>query len=161
MLCDICQKKNATVHLTEIINGKVMELHLCDECAKAKSEELKHQLSLTDFLSGLFDKKSLREKKSAVCPGCGLTFAEFKKSGRLGCSKCYEVFRDQLVPLLRKIHGSVHHAGKGPCFQQKNVSQEQIIAELKERLNRAVLLEEYEEAARIRDRIRNLEKKDE
>lgn len=159
MLCDICHERTATVHLTEIINGKVMELHLCEECARLKTEEFKNQISLTDFLGGIFEKQTSRKKRVSSCPGCGLTFSEFKKSGRLGCSKCYETFRNQLIPLFRKIHGSTHHSGKFPLSREKDVPLKHRIEELKERLRRAVMLEEYEEAARIRDRIKNLEKK--
>lgn len=158
MLCDICHEKSATVHLTEIVNGKVTELHLCQECAQVKTEELKHQISLTDLLGGVFEKQTREEKKIFPCPGCGMTFAEFKKSGRLGCGQCYKAFKEQLLPLFRKIHGSIHHVGKFPLSMEKDQTLGRRLDELKERLRRAVMLEEYEEAARIRDRIKTLER---
>ena len=159
MLCEICHKNVATVHLTEIVNEKVMEMHLCQKCARVRTEELKHQLSLSDFLSGLVEKRADEVKKPFACALCGLTFYDFKKKGRLGCSKCYETFKEQLLPLLRKIHGSVRHVGKRPHAAEENIFVMEKIKELKNSLERAVKLEEYEEAARMRDTIRELEKK--
>lgn len=161
MLCDICHKNIATIHLTEIVNEKVIELHLCQECASAKTEELKHQLSLSDFLTGLVERHQPQEKQNIICPLCGLTFSEFKKKGRVGCCKCYGTFKEYLIPLFSKIHGSAHHAGKVPRTIEKNMEDKRKIKELKKRLERAVMLEEYEDAARIRDDIKILEAKNE
>jgi len=161
MLCDICHKNIATVHLTEIVNENVMELHLCQECARLKTEGLKYQLNLSDFLTGLVEKYEPQEKKSLTCPLCGLTFYEFKKKGKMGCSRCYETFKAQLLPLFRKIHGSVHHVGKSPRRVKDNMHIKRKMKELKKRLERAVTLEEYEEAAQIRDEIKALEAKNE
>lgn len=159
MLCDICHKNVATVHLTEIIDEKVMELHICQKCANLKAEELKHQLSISDFLAGLMEKPAPRSKVPSPCPLCGLTFSEFKKQGKLGCYKCYQAFKDYLFPLLRKIHGAVQHIGKFPQTVDPNIIIDRKIEELKIRLARSIKLEEYEEAAKIRDQIRELEKK--
>lgn len=159
MLCDICHKNVATVHLTEIINEKVMELHICQKCANLKTDELKHQLSISDFLASLVDKPAPRSKIPPACPLCGLTFGEFKKQGRLGCHRCYQTFKDYLLPLFRKIHGAVQHVGKFPQAVGPDIIIERRLEELKTRLARSVKLEEYEEAAKIRDEIRELEKK--
>ena len=161
MLCDICHKNIATVHLTEIVNENVMELHLCQECARLKTEGLKYQLNLSDFLTGLVEKYESPEKKSLTCPLCGLSFDEFKKKGRVGCIKCYGTFKEQLFPLFRKIHGSVRHSGKFPRRIKDTTNIKRKIRELKKRLERAIMLEEYEEAARIRDEIKVLETKNE
>ncbi len=158
MLCDICHKNIATIHLTEIINDKVVELHICQECAKLKTEELKSQLNISDFLMGLVKEEKPKEKFILKCPRCGLTFNEFRKKGKLGCKVCYEIFRERLIPLFRKIHGSVEHCGKIPPTLEKKVILEKRIKELKRRLERAIKLEEYEEAAKIRDQIKELEK---
>ncbi len=159
MLCDICHKNIATVHLTEITGNRIVELHLCQECANLKTEELKAQLDLSELLGGLVEKKEIKEKPSISCPKCALTLDEFKKKGRLGCSKCYETFRESLFPLLRKIHGSTHHVGKFPKEVESDILVERKIRELKHRLTRAIKLEEYEEAAKIRDRIKELERR--
>ena len=164
MLCDVCTKNSATVHLTEIIGGKIIEVHLCEECAKKKTEEFQKQFSITDFLSDLVDIDSTIGKVGAAppiaCSGCGLTYSEFKKKGRLGCPQCYESLKGQLQSLLRKMHGSVRHKGKAPKIKiKKEVSAAERIKELRKYLERAIKLEEYEEAARIRDEIRILEQK--
>jgi len=162
MLCDICGKNPATVHLTEIIEGKTTEIHLCEECAKKKTEEVQKQFGMADFLSELTDL-DLDDKNSAsqiLCSNCGLTYQQFKKTGKLGCYNCYSDFKKFLSPLLKKIHGTVYHKGKTSNIDtQKDLSAQGRINKLKESLARAVELEEYEEAARIRDQIKELQKR--
>jgi protein arginine kinase activator len=162
MLCDACTKNPATVHLTEIIGGKIIEVHLCEDCAKKKTEEFQKQFSITDFLSELVDIDSLGKTQGPdlVCSACGLTYSEFKKKGRLGCPQCYESLKNQLQSLLRKMHGSIRHKGKTPMIKiKKELPPAERMKELKNYLERAIKLEEYEEAARIRDEIRALEKR--
>lgn len=157
MLCDICHKNIATIHLTEIINEKVVETHLCEECSKLKTEELKDQVSLSEFLTGLMSEKDLKkEKYEGKCLVCGLTYKEFRKKGRLGCAQCYQAFKAQLLPILKRIHGSASHRGKNPSAGGIKDSPEAALRELKEKLKRAVEFEAYEEAARLRDEIRKL-----
>ena len=110
MLCNICHKKEATVHLTEIINDKITKMHLCEECAQQKSEAMEAHFDLSDLLAGLADLGSVQQpqaikKKSLKCSSCGFTLTDFQKIGRLGCPKCYDVFQSQLAPLLKRIHG--------------------------------------------------------
>ncbi len=160
MLCDVCGKKAATVHLTEIIEGKTTEIHLCEGCAKKKTEEVQKQFSIAGFLSDLTDL-DLDNKESAgqiKCSNCGLTYQEFKKTGKLGCYNCYADFKTFLAPLLKKVHGAGRHKGKSQDKGAKNLSVQERINKLKEFLNRAVELEEYEEAARLRDQIKELQK---
>jgi protein arginine kinase activator len=163
MLCDVCTKNPATVHLTEIIGGKIIEVHLCEECAKKKTEEFQKQFSITDFLSDLVDIDTtigkIASSPEVVCSGCGLTYSEFKKKGRLGCPQCYESLKGQLQSLLRRMHGSTRHKGKAPKIKiRKEISAAERIKELRKYLERAIKLEEYEEAARIRDEIRMLDR---
>ncbi|MDP2923436.1 MAG: UvrB/UvrC motif-containing protein [Candidatus Omnitrophota bacterium] len=158
MLCDICHKNIATVHLTEIVNDKVMEMHICQSCAKSKTQELKEQFNISDLLGGLVDTVGVRKEDGLLkCQFCGLTYADFRKKGRLGCAICYSTFKIQLTPLLKKIHSSIHHTGKFPIQVATKVSIGTKIKELKERLERAIKLEEYEEAVHLRDEIRKLE----
>ncbi|MCK5394013.1 MAG: UvrB/UvrC motif-containing protein [Candidatus Omnitrophica bacterium] len=162
MLCNICHKNKATVHLTEIINDKVVELHICQVCAQLKTEELSEQMNMSDFLGGLAGGiDGHKEVYSLKCPSCGLLYGEFKKKGRLGCGECYSFFRKQLLPLLKKIHSSIRHVGKIPKAVDKKIVVKVTIKELKVSLSRAINLEEYEEAARLRDRIKELEEKEE
>ncbi|HOX53923.1 MAG: UvrB/UvrC motif-containing protein [Candidatus Omnitrophica bacterium] len=162
MLCDICGKKQATVHLTEIVDEQMTELHLCDECAKEKSVQMEQQFGLADLLAGLSDMgKQVKEEAGPVtvkCLNCGLSYEDFRKVGRLGCSECYNTFKKSLSVLLKKIHGSNQHLGKTPLRLAKPVKTKSTLQELKDKLQRAIQMEEFEEAARIRDKIKELEK---
>src|SRR3989338_6929968 len=117
MQCGICANKKATVHLTEIVDEQISELHLCEDCAREKSVQMEQQFGLADLLAGLTDfSKQAKdvEKVKVKCNNCGLTYDDFRKLGRLGCSECYSSFREYLGALLKKIHGSNQHLGKSP-----------------------------------------------
>jgi protein arginine kinase activator len=162
MVCDICGKKEATVHITEIINDKMAKLHLCEECAKEKGAEMEEHFGLSDLLAGLADLGANIEPEiadSIKCNFCGFTYRDFKKMGRLGCSECYEAFRKQLAPLLKRIHGADRHVGKVPLMIGKTVKETRNLQDMKIKLEKAIQGEEFEEAARLRDQIRELEKK--
>ncbi len=163
MVCDICGKNEATVHLTEIVNEKVTKLHLCEACAKDKGSEMEEHFGLSDLLAGLADlgpgiEPELGQK--IKCPACGFTYQDFRKVGRLGCSECYESFKKQLAPLLKRIHGADRHLGKVPLTIGKTVLDTKTIQDLKVRMEKAIQFEEFEEAARLRDEIKELEKRD-
>lgn len=163
MLCDICGKNAATVHLTEIIDDQITELHLCEKCAREKSVQMEQQFGLADLLAGLAEFAGPKEEKEVVkvkCSNCGLGFDDFKKIGRLGCSECYSTFRKYLGPLLKRIHGSNQHMGKSPVKVTKVVKKVTNLEELRRKLQMAVEREEFEEAARIRDQIKELEKRE-
>ncbi len=179
MLCDICGKNSASVHLTEIIDEQMTELHLCEECAHKKSTQMEQQFGLSDLLAGLADFEKPKEEKDATalvkCANCGMTYKDFKKVGRLGCGECYITFKALLGPLLKRIHGSNAHCGKTPSKQPVKASaatrRKQSVAaaavsnapltlqDFKNKLQKAVEKEEYEEAAKLRDQIREMEKK--
>ncbi len=164
MQCDICGKKKATVHLTEIVDEQMSEMHLCEECARQKSVQMEQQFGLADLLAGLADfgkPVSESEKVDLQCSNCGLTYEEFRKFGRLGCSECYEAFKMHLSTLLKKVHGSNQHLGKTPAkippAQKKQLENFQ---ELKSQLMQAIQMEDFEKAAQLRDKIRDTEKKE-
>jgi protein arginine kinase activator len=163
MLCDACGKKEATVHLTEIVNEKITKLHLCESCAKDKGAEMEEHFGLSDLLAGLADLGAHAEPELMTvikCPSCGFTYQDFKKAGRFGCSECYEAFRKQLDPLLKRIHGSNRHIGKVPLNAGKMVKETKALQDikvLKANLEKAIQAEEFEEAARLRDKIREME----
>ena len=167
MLCDICEKNPATVHLTEIIDDKMTELHLCEGCAQKKGAQMESHFGLADLLAGLADlgDQFTKTKKETTikCPRCGLTYEDFKKVGRLGCGECYSAFREALLPLLKRIHGSTQHYGKSPTKKSVKVVKmtraKNELQELKEKLHHAIKLEEFEEAAKLRDKIREMEQK--
>jgi len=163
MLCDICGKNPATVHLTEIIDDAMNELHLCEECAHQKSLQMEQQFGLSDLLGGMAEfEKPTKEKETVVnvkCANCGLTYMDFRKIGRLGCGECYNTFKKYLGPLLKKVHGSILHFGKSP-YKVVKVSDKQIdLQGMRYQLQKAIESEAFEEAAKIRDQIKELEKK--
>jgi len=173
MICDVCKKKKATVHLTEIVDGKMAEMHICEDCARERSVQMEQQFGLADLLAGLSDfGKQIKTEDTAKlqCTNCGLTYDDFRKVGRLGCSECYNAFRPHLASLLKKIHGSTQHLGKHPvgkvavpsaaAKKEARVAKEDSLQELKTKLQQAVLLEKFEQAAILRDQIRTLEKKE-
>lgn len=174
MKCDICKKKEATVHVTEIINDEMTELHLCEECAKKKSFQMDKHFGLADLLAGLSDfesplegvKKDEAKKERLKCSNCGLTYEDFRKIGRLGCSECYSTFKDNLAPLLKRIHKATQHIGSAPLKKASQKSEktessqeESEIEKLKKEMQKAVEKEAFEKAAKIRDKIKGLKEK--
>jgi len=162
MVCNICGKNPATVHLTEIIDDQMNELHLCEECARQKSVQMEQQFGLSDLLAGMaeFEKPAKKTEEAALkCASCGLTYADFKKIGRLGCGECYSAFKKYLGPLLKRIHGSSQHLGKSPLKIPGALKKKTDLAALRLSLQKAIETEAFEEAAKIRDQIRELEKK--
>jgi protein arginine kinase activator len=118
-----------------------------------------HPVSITQFIGAIMEKggKSESPGKGPACPQCGITFGEFKNQGRLGCAHDYTFFKERLEKLLKKVHGSVKYVGKvPPGYESTQIHQNELI-KLKRRLKKVVKAEEYEEAARIRDRIIELE----
>jgi len=166
MTCDLCGKSEATVHLTEVINESTRELHLCEACAREKGAQAAEGFGLAGLLAGLTDFGTKLEegqtKSKLKCPQCGMTYEDFRRSGKLGCGNCYETFHRALGPLLKRIHGSAQHVGKVPVVRaapRRTKDQLGELQHLKERLRQAIGAEDFEEAARLRDRIRALEPK--
>ena len=162
MICGKCSKNHATVHVTEVVNGVKKESHLCEECARAAGG--KFTFSITDILANLIEPvktpgggAKTAEAGTPRCPECGISYAEFKAKARLGCANDYEVFKSGLIPLLEKVHGAVQHTGKTPHTVESVVRKETELAKLKKELDNVVKSEDFEKAAQIRDRIRNLE----
>jgi protein arginine kinase activator len=160
MLCDICKKVVATVHLTQIVDGKMLKVDLCESCAKEKGVQEAAGFSLADLLVGLGAAEEIKvESPGAQCPVCGFTQADFKKTGRLGCSACWETFEAGLASLLKAMHKGDHHVGKVPAKAMHTLAVSAKVQELAEQLEKAVREEKYEDAAQIRDEIRELESK--
>jgi len=163
MLCDICHKNEASVHLTEIIDNQITELHLCEGCARQKGSQMEQHFGLADLLAGLADLGQQFEtpgKTETKCSNCGLSYHDFRRIGRLGCSECYGAFKDSLRILLKRIHGSTQHLGQIPAKRPPVVEKKKSEVELlRVNLQKAIELEEFEQAASLRDKIRALEAK--
>ena len=160
-LCDNCGSKPATVNLTQIENNEMSSYHLCEDCAAQKGLEATTEPSsspLPDFLAQIGDEPREEEDSDNECSFCGLTFAAFRETGRLGCPHCYETFEAHLRRLLRRVHGGTKHVGKIYLPPDPTVSEiEKQMEGLRRRLNRAVEAEDFERAAELRDQIRSLE----
>ncbi len=157
MKCERCGMYEATTHLQTLVNGAMSEKNLCDFCATAEGISVSPQNGLAGMLAsmlgGVLEETPQSLKK---CPVCGTTFEKIAQSGKMGCTDCYNTFKSQLLPYLKRVHGSTKHIGKIP----KSVVNTESINELRKDLNRLVSEEKYEEAAVIRDKIKKLEGKD-
>ncbi len=158
MLCEKCNKNQATVHLTKIINGKKQEQHLCSTCAG----DIDNTFTFDEMFKNVFAVNPAGNYKNSLsikrCDKCGLTLDELNRYGRLGCSECCKCFREYLEPALKSIHSVTTHKGKRPGKAVAARSAEDKTVSLKEELKEAIKNEEYEKAAEIRDIIRDMEK---
>jgi protein arginine kinase activator len=157
MQCDVCGEKDATVFLTQIVEGKMQKVNLCEACAKTKGVNDPTGFALTDLLLGLPAEKLERGPASHKCPVCGFTQADFKKTGRLGCSECYATFAEALAPMLANMHKGTTHVGKAPGNRARLREINAKMKTLQASLDEAVASEQYEKAATLRDEIRQLE----
>lgn len=162
MVCNVCGTNEATIHLTEIVNEQMVEIHLCETCAQEKGTEFKAHFNVGDLLSGLTDlakEVTGAGKTLAKCPNCGLSYEEFGRTGRLGCTECYEAFAKLLLPLIKRVQHSIQHVGKRPSRLAPPIRMSHDLRELQNRLQKSIQQEAFEEAARIRDQIQQLEEK--
>ena len=163
MMCDRCGQRQASIYLTKVVNGDKAELHLCKQCAGQGDGEFFKDLSLVNILANLANaqQKPAGIARPVVCPHCGYDLDRFRREGHVGCEQCYKQFADDLIPLMRKIHGSLQHTGKRPGTACKIPPSERRkpgkLDELRQLLKVAVKAEEYERAAGLRDEIRALE----
>ncbi|MDQ2867799.1 MAG: UvrB/UvrC motif-containing protein [Verrucomicrobiota bacterium] len=158
MLCDVCKCNDATVFLTQILEGKIQKVNLCESCSKEKGVQDPTGFALADLLLGIGAAEEIEKGALTTrCPVCGFTQADFKKTGRLGCSSCYLAFSDGLASLLKAMHKGTEHVGKQPLRAQKTLELSDRMRTLTEDLRTAVEEENYETAASLRDEIKQLE----
>lgn len=159
----------ATLHLTNYLNGHKSEVHVCHECALEHGYIEKHDEPYTihDLLSGLFHHEYGAHSQptqpshtphAESCPNCQMTYQQFVNTGKFGCAYCYDTFSQHLNPILRRVHsGNVEHVGKVPERQHVHLQKKRVIQSYREQLNQLIQDEEFEEAARVRDKIKALE----
>ncbi|MBO5231432.1 MAG: UvrB/UvrC motif-containing protein [Clostridia bacterium] len=158
MMCDNCGKNPATTHLKTVVNGVVHENHLCSYCAANQGYGNIGKLSLTNMLASMFGESISSGKPiSKRCECCGASFSDIAQSGRVGCSECYNTFRQELMPSLNRLHGKAVHIGNAPDEQKPEETVQDKIKKLKAQLSDAIKAEEFENAAKLRDEIRALE----
>ncbi len=163
MQCENCKKNEATIHLTEITEGLRSEMHLCELCAQEQGIAVKSQIPLNELLGGLLaaqpaDDELFGDSEKPACPQCGFTLEQFRKEGLLGCPYDYEAFERTLLPLIEKAHdGRTTHCGKVPSKTPANAKKQIELMTLHQQLEVAVRKEDYELAAKLRDKINQLE----
>jgi len=158
MLCDVCKCNDATVFLTQIQDGKMQKVNLCDACSKEKGVEDPKSFALADLLLGIGASEEIEKSAlSQKCPVCGFSQADFKKTGRLGCAVCYTTFAEGLHTLLKAMHKGTEHVGKLPQRAHRTIELSHRMRALSENLRKAVAEENYETAASLRDQIKLLE----
>lgn len=154
MLCEKCGKNNATVMYTQIVNGQKSTLNICSACAS--------QESIFDNFGSLLSFGTRQNTQNTVCPVCGMTLSEFSRKGRAGCGECYNTFRPHASAMLRKIHGSAKHIADAPSEETvkpetPKKTEMSPLEKLKDELRAAIASENFEQAAILRDKIRETE----
>ena len=159
MLCEKCGKYNATTHIRRVVNGVVTEHNLCGYCAAEYGYTDIGGNSLTQMLASMLGSGSaLNGVSQARCSCCGSTFSSIAESGKVGCPECYKTFYNELLPYLKRVHGSTRHIGKIPNRAPLAVKpQLDTVESLRLKLNQLVREENYEQAAVVRDKIKELE----
>lgn len=155
MICQKCGKNNATTHIHSVIGGIVKDIDLCSVCAAKEGYSASPSGSLASMLSSVFGDMAISESNKAErCPCCNSSFRQIANTGKAGCPKCYEKFKNELLPYLKRVHGSVTHIGKKPKKDVLVVSNTDKLSEMRKKLRELVKNENYEEAAVMRDKIK-------
>lgn len=177
MLCDNCGKREANVRYSENINGVKKQMNLCEECSKKlgiTNINLNIPIDFSSFFGSFLEDFQtpefmplLNDIKQVQCKECGYTFDDIINTGRFGCQNCYITFEDRIDPILKRIQGSNRHVGRIGKIENKKIEKTSEtkkelteIEKLKEKLKEVIKEENYEEAAKIRDEIKKLEKND-
>lgn len=184
MMCDNCGKRNANVRYSENINGRKKELNLCEECSRKLGigkMDFSMPIDFSSFFGGFMDDFGnagfmpvINEIKTLKCSNCGYTFDDIANKGKLGCKECYDVFGERLDAIIKRIQGANRHVGRigkivdnkiDGKMNNKNVNEakkenkeKSKLEELQENLKEAIKEERYEDAAKIRDEIKKIEK---
>lgn len=167
-LCTSCQKQLASVHVLDLAAGELSgQQHLCQSCAETvgvvpsklqKTKPMSAEI-LEDLIGSMSGEKGKTRGRGSgpTCPACGTTLGDFKVRGRFGCARCYDTFRAALLPLLERVHDAPRHQGRFPTRPANLRQRPDTLADLRRRLEAAIQNEKYEEAANLRDQLRNLE----
>lgn len=158
MLCEKCGKNHATTHIKTVVNGIVREYNLCSACAAQSGYGSN---SITGMLASMLgDISPQTVKNQKCCSVCGATFLDIAHSGKMGCGECYKTFNDEILPYLKRVHGATRHVGKIPNRAPLIVKpKEKTVEDLRQELARMVAEEKYEQAATLRDKIKEMEGK--
>jgi protein arginine kinase activator len=158
-LCDLCAKSEATMKVSQLDkDGKVTEISVCVDCARQRgfTEVEKLKAGVAEIIAELKNRVDEGDSK-LVCRNCGMSYAEFKRQARLGCADCYVSFHDELLPLIRRIHGAVQHVGRTASGGRKQAQVKMNVQKIREALTGAIQAEDYEKAAALRDQLKRAE----
>lgn len=163
MMCDECGERPATIRLMSIVDGEKVSRNLCAHCLIDVKKTMPNLdlPGLDGILANLLAAAKQFEPKEEqeldiTCPNCGMTHAQFRETGLLGCAGCYQAFEEQLTPVMNRAHGAAQHVGRTPSNVGTDIGQKISIYTLKQQLQKAIAEEEYEQAAVLRDKIREL-----
>lgn len=162
MKCQNCEKREAVVDYTQIIDGNKLHLHLCDKCANEMKIGMDFMFDMDDVFSTFFNGMPALEKAEILkCKTCGSTYEDFKNTGKLGCANCYITFKNELDNVLKRLHGSNRNVKSNRNLGETKVVEttKNRIDDLKDQLKECIKNEEYEKAAKLRDEIKSLENK--
>lgn len=150
--CKYCDKE-ATIHLTQIVDNKIHKVDICEDCALAKKMTDPGNFSLTNLLDTIGGDSQDDAENAIVCESCGISTTDFKKLGRFGCPDCYENFKELIEPMLQDMHKSLEHRGKVPQLSAERLAWRNRVQLLEKNLQEAIDAERYEDAAQCRDEI--------
>lgn len=166
MKCQKCNQNEANTHITKIINGNKTEMYLCDKCAAENQDLINFNAGFDhefeNFFNGFFGGPYISQSQSRpavgqkVCDFCGTSIDDIFNRGKIGCSRCYKTFADYLTRPLKQIHGGIRHTGKLPLRAGRGIKRASEIDNLQSELNRAVMDQNFERAAELRDKIKDL-----
>jgi protein arginine kinase activator len=156
MVCQNCGEREARINITQIVNNKKTEIHLCHQCAQ-QDGHTDSVFALHKMLAGMVDWNPETISGTKTCPGCGLTEQELRQNGRFGCQECYQIWAPLVSTILGRVQGRTAHTGKVPHSAGEEVKRTRELGDLKQNLEAAIREERFEEAAQIRDRIRALQ----
>ncbi len=167
MICDKCGEKEANVHLTKIVNGEKNEIYLCENCASQSNEfsfGTDHNFTFQNLLAGILSPAINNESSQnnllnnkVVCNKCNSSYQEFSQKGLFGCAECYDIFENKLESLMKRIHGNTEHSGKVPQRRGGRLKLKRKINDLRDQMQEAIAMENFEKAAILRDQIHEID----
>lgn len=172
MICEHCKQRHATVTVTQVHNGMKQERHYCEVCAGKfhpfQMELQEEPVSIHQLMSDWFglpvlqnkvQEETQQKKKPTACPSCGFTYRHFLKVGKFGCARCYDTFREQLPPVLERLQADVKHVGKTQSEEDQTAYYQTHLESIRQQLQQAIAEERFEDAAKLRDEARVIERK--
>lgn len=162
MLCQACGKNTANTYIKTVVNGELTERHLCSQCASEMGyNSMFGGLSMSNLIGSFFGGQSLlaqpAQETATRCETCGSTFRDIVNSGKVGCADCYTLYRENLMPTVQRIHGNTNHTGKVPASMGAKATLKNEIKDLKKKLKEAIASQDFENAAVLRDQIKEKE----